>query len=134
MANYERKNVAFNMDNRDDRNLYEWLQALPHGKFSAETKAYWEKKMKKDVGSSISFGYKVDSGEVVVDPNEFVVVKLIFELSALGVHPDDRATVLNEFKVPKDGSLFDYDGLKDSIFERARELMREREEMEKKEE
>ena len=48
MKKYIRKNVPFDPEDEREKKLYEWLQQLPHGKFSAETKKYWFKEMEKD--------------------------------------------------------------------------------------
>lgn len=48
MKKYIRKNVPFDPDNKEEKELYEWLQKLPHGLFSAETKKYWFERMMKD--------------------------------------------------------------------------------------
>lgn len=48
MKKYERKNVSFDLSKDEEKELYEWLQKLPHGQFSAETKEYWMKKMKEE--------------------------------------------------------------------------------------
>jgi hypothetical protein len=45
MKKYLRKNVPFDPDNKEEMTLYQWLQSLPHGKFSEVTKKYWMKKM-----------------------------------------------------------------------------------------
>jgi len=42
------KNIRFNMDDKEDRLLYEWLSRLPRGKFSIGTKEYWINKMKSE--------------------------------------------------------------------------------------
>lgn len=39
------KTIKFNLDKPDERELWEWLQKLPHGTFSEETKQHWHKKM-----------------------------------------------------------------------------------------
>jgi hypothetical protein len=36
------KTIKFNLDKPDDRELWELLQKLPHGKFSEATKNYWK--------------------------------------------------------------------------------------------
>lgn len=48
MAKYVRKNVPFDLSKEEEKELYQWLQRLPHGKFSEVTKAYWLKKMKEE--------------------------------------------------------------------------------------
>jgi hypothetical protein len=48
MANYVRKNVPFDLSKEEENELYEWLQKLPHGKFSEDTKEYWMKKMREE--------------------------------------------------------------------------------------
>lgn len=45
-SNYISKQVSFTRDNDEEMRLYKWLQKLPHGQFSAETKNYWLSKMK----------------------------------------------------------------------------------------
>lgn len=48
MKKYLRKNVPFDPENEKERELYEWLQKQPHGKFSEDTKEYWMKIMKEE--------------------------------------------------------------------------------------
>jgi len=38
------KTIKFNLDKQEDRELWEWLQSLPHGSFSDQTKAFWKAK------------------------------------------------------------------------------------------
>lgn len=47
LYNYLNKPVNFNLDDPEDKRLYEQLQALPHKKFTEETKAYWRKRFKE---------------------------------------------------------------------------------------
>jgi len=35
------KTLKFNMKNEQEKELFEWLQSLPHGKFTELTKEYW---------------------------------------------------------------------------------------------
>jgi hypothetical protein len=43
----KRKAIVCDMDKTDEKELWEWLQTLPHGKFSEDTKNYWLQKMKE---------------------------------------------------------------------------------------
>lgn len=49
--NIRNKTIKFDMYKNSDHELWEWLQKLPHGDFSKETKEYWMKKMKEDKGN-----------------------------------------------------------------------------------
>lgn len=40
------KTIAFISE--EELKLWEWLQSLPHGKFSEDTKQYWMERMKED--------------------------------------------------------------------------------------
>lgn len=42
------KTIKFNLDKTDERELWEWLQTLPHGEFSLITKWMWREKMEVD--------------------------------------------------------------------------------------
>lgn len=42
------KTIKFDMSDPDDKQLWEWLQTLPHGTFSEQVKAYWMEKMKEE--------------------------------------------------------------------------------------
>lgn len=42
MTKYRNKTLKFNMEDEKDRALWEYLQCLPHGLFSAHTKEMWE--------------------------------------------------------------------------------------------
>lgn len=46
MKNSLLKSIRFNMDDEEDRKLYEWLSQLPRGAFSEGTKGYWLDRMK----------------------------------------------------------------------------------------
>ena len=50
--NEKTKTIKFNMDKQEDRELWEWMQKLPHGSFSTLTKEYWINKMnEKDLAT-----------------------------------------------------------------------------------
>jgi hypothetical protein len=42
------KTIKFNLDKQEDRELWEWLQTLPHGRFSIDTKEQWRIWMEVD--------------------------------------------------------------------------------------
>ena len=42
MTKYRNKTIKFNMENEADKALWDYLQGLPHGLFSAHTKEMWE--------------------------------------------------------------------------------------------
>lgn len=42
MTKYRNKTIKFNMDDEKDRELWDYLQSLPHGMFSVLTKEMWE--------------------------------------------------------------------------------------------
>lgn len=46
------KTIKFNLENPDERALWEWLQKQPHGTFSEVTKTFWNLSMKS--GSKIN--------------------------------------------------------------------------------
>jgi hypothetical protein len=41
------KSIRFNLDDEDDRKLYEWLSHLKRGEFTELTKEFWKDKMKE---------------------------------------------------------------------------------------
>lgn len=41
------KSIRFNLDDEEDRELYEWLSHLKRGEFTELTKEYWLEKMKE---------------------------------------------------------------------------------------
>lgn len=41
------KSIRFNLDDEDDRKLYEWLSHLKRGEFTEQTKEFWIDKMKE---------------------------------------------------------------------------------------
>ena len=43
------KTIKFNLDNTEDRELWEWLQHRPHGTFSEQTKSFWRGKMSEGI-------------------------------------------------------------------------------------
>ena len=42
------KTIKFNLDKPEERELWGWLQARPHGEFSEATKSFWNIRMKHD--------------------------------------------------------------------------------------
>lgn len=40
------KTIKLSMGKPDERELWEWLQTLPHGTFSDDTKKYWLERMR----------------------------------------------------------------------------------------
>ena len=60
MKKYLRKNVPFDPENEEEKELYEWLQSLPYGQFSELTKHYWKSKMDIDKLSKAGFPKKPD--------------------------------------------------------------------------
>lgn len=44
----KRKAIVCDMNKPDEKKLWEWLQSLPHGKFSEYTKKFWIDKMKEE--------------------------------------------------------------------------------------
>ena len=49
MRNEKTKTIKFNMDNEEDRELWEWLQTKPHGFFSMLTKLACKDAMERSV-------------------------------------------------------------------------------------
>lgn len=49
MKDYLRKNVSFDKLSKEEMELYEALQKLPHGEFNKRTKEFWKKRMKEVV-------------------------------------------------------------------------------------
>jgi hypothetical protein len=47
------KTIKFNLDNPEDRKLWEWLQSQPHGRFSDGTKQFWKARMQIDEGTML---------------------------------------------------------------------------------
>jgi hypothetical protein len=41
------KSIRFNLDDEEDRKLYEWLSHLKRGEFTEQTKEFWIAKMKE---------------------------------------------------------------------------------------
>lgn len=41
------KSIKFDLDDPEERKLWDWLRTLGHGEFSNQTKAYWMEKMKE---------------------------------------------------------------------------------------
>lgn len=46
-ANYINKPFMLNLDDQEEKELYEWLKNQPTGEFKQQTKKYWLKKMKE---------------------------------------------------------------------------------------
>jgi hypothetical protein len=42
------KTLKFEISDQKEKELYDNLQRLPHGKFTEETKAYWRKRLLKE--------------------------------------------------------------------------------------
>lgn len=45
---YPRKFVNFDPDNKEEMELFKYLERLKFGEFSKETKAYWMEQMRKE--------------------------------------------------------------------------------------
>jgi hypothetical protein len=45
--NYINKPFMLNLDDPQEKELYEWLKQQPQGEFKQKTKKYWIKKMKE---------------------------------------------------------------------------------------
>lgn len=43
------KTIKFNLEKEEDRELWEWLEKLPHGYFSHLTKKVWKDTMDKNI-------------------------------------------------------------------------------------
>lgn len=48
-ANYINKPFMLNLDDPQEKELYEWLKELPTGVFKTKTKKYWMTQMRKEV-------------------------------------------------------------------------------------
>ncbi len=44
---YKRKAMVCDMEKPEEKELWEWLQTMPHGRFSEDTKVYWLGIMRK---------------------------------------------------------------------------------------
>lgn len=64
MAKYRNKTIKFNMENEADKELWDYLQGLPHGLFSSHTKEMWEET--KSMRSTTEKYYKDEPIPVVV--------------------------------------------------------------------
>lgn len=42
------KTVKWDISREGDKELWEYLQTLPHGMFSTETRKFWKKRMNKE--------------------------------------------------------------------------------------
>jgi hypothetical protein len=49
-SNYVNKPFMLNLDDPQEKELYEWLKTQDKGEFKQKTKKYWIKKMKEDKG------------------------------------------------------------------------------------
>lgn len=123
------KTIKFNLDKPDERELWEWLQTLPHGYFSDVTKRHFKSLMKRH--QAAPSGYGREEGKLIIEPSELQVVQLVHELRNQGVVEEDIKIILNEFEIPKRGQEWKrpLEEIRDDIFKRADEIIRERMEM-----